>query len=893
MNTYMSMRGGSVSSSNNTVMVDGMMINGLQGDGAVQTYTNDADFQEMTYQTAGLGADRSGGGVAVNLIPKEGGNRFSGSGSAIVRPGELQASNYSERFKTWGLPVDRNGEPAINRIKRISDLNIAEGGPIVKDKLWFFVSGRDFQPNNTVPNTFLDDGSQGIDDNIIRNTLARFTYQASPQHKFAAYYERVFKWRGHDMSAFDDPETASNVWTSPNYSTASAKYTGTINSRLLVEGGYSQNVEFYRFGFQPGIAKERGTAEWYANASRTGTGSGVTTAPVQSAMRYPVSKVWVASASYVTSQHHAKAGLSLRHGPFHNGTDMNADLQQSYPSGSRDANYNTTLPTTLLYDTNPALFGQLFPTLTNGAPCMTNTGTSTCSVTIRNNPRIYTNTLNQDLGLYAQDSFTLKRLTINAGLRWEKLASEVTEEVSPGGRFVGARPVTTQSNVPDWKDWAPRFQLVYDVFGNSRTAVKYSFNRYNESITTSVADSFNPITLATSSRNWIDLNRDDIAQGQRTFNADGSFTDCVYLSAGCEINLSGTASQTALSPTFGGLAEQGVFSGYPRQYRLEQGIELQHALLPRLSLSGTYYRGEQKNLTKVVNRARTDNGTLGTQYRPVTLYNPVDGTPFVYYNNIVTLATDNLTYLEPNREEKYDTYTAEMQMRPYAGAQLSGGIEITRVLTKNCGTSAFKQDGVTPAIVDPNTLRFCDQNNLVGYDGGPAIGKPFTKNFKLSGAFPIVYGINLGVSYQNIDSGGLSPSFRYGTAFRYLTGTTNNILTNSTPFPACPTAHGCVPGAVTVPSNWVGGSAGTLITGIVAPGSIAEERIAQLDVKASKNFRFGRITMQPAFEAFNLLNIDQIRSRFSQETANASGTYLQPLNMLQGRMIGVGLNMKW
>ncbi len=901
MNTYMSIRGGTVGSQNNTIMVDGMVINGLQGDGSVQTYTNDGDFQEMSYQTAGIGAERSGGGVTVNLIPKEGGNRFSGSSSALYRPGQLQALNYSDRFKLWGLPVDKDGKPAINRIKRISDLNVAEGGPIKKDTLWFFVSGRDFQPINTVPNTFVDNGSQGLDDNYIRNTLVRLTYQASSRHKVSAYYERVFKWRGHDMNAYDDPETAARVWTSPNYSTGSVKYTGTISNHLLVEGGYSQNLEFYRTSLSPGVAKVRGTPEWYATVSRLGTGFGRTTAIEESAMRYPLSKTWVASASYVTGAHHVKAGLSLHQGPFHNGTDGNADLQQVYPSAARNG-YETTMPSTLLYDTNPALFATLFPSYATGAPCNTSTGTSTCSVTIRNNPRLYTDTLNQDLGIYAQDSFTLKRLTLNGGLRWEHLRSEVSPSSSPLGRFVPQRDVTvTKPDIPNWKDWAPRFQMVFDVFGNSKTAVKYSANRYNEAQTTSLADSFNPnqILTATSSRNWTDLNRDDIAQGQRTFNADGTFTDCVYLTAGCEINLSGTASQTKLSDTFGALTDPGVYGGFRRRYRIEQGVEIQHALLPRLSLTGTYYHGWSGNLTKVVNRARTDDGTAGTQYRPVALFSPIDGTPYLYYNNIVTLATDNLTYVEPKKKSVYDTYTAEMQMRPYAGAQLSGGLEMTRVLNKDCGTSAFKADGVTPAIVDPNEARFCDDRNLVAFAGGPRIGKPYTKNFKMSGAFPVFLGINLGLSYQNIDSGGVDPTFRYGTAFTYLTGSTNNILGKSTAFPACPTTYGCVPGSVTVPSNWVGGSSGTLVNKLVPVGTVAEERIAQLDLKASRNFRFGRISIQPAFEAFNLLNIDQIRSRLtatgagSGEIANASGTYLQPNNMLQGRIIGFGANIKW
>src|SRR5262249_43483330 len=81
-------------------------------------------------------------------------------------------------------------------------------------------------------------------------------------------YDRVMKDRGHGMNAGDDPATASQIWTSPNYSTGSAKLTSTLTSRVLVEAGYSQNIERYNIVNQPGIDAQRGTPAWYANASR-------------------------------------------------------------------------------------------------------------------------------------------------------------------------------------------------------------------------------------------------------------------------------------------------------------------------------------------------------------------------------------------------------------------------------------------------------------------------------------------------------------------------------------------------------------------------------------------------------------------------------------------------
>jgi hypothetical protein len=64
-------------------------------------------------------------------------------------------------------------------------------------------------------------------------------------------------------------------------------------------------------------------------------------------------------------------------------------------------------------------------------------------------------------------------------------------------------------------------------------------------------------------------------------------------------------------------------------------------------------------------------------------------------------------------------------------------------------------------------------------------------------------------------------------------------------------------------------------------------------MSASKSFRFHRWTFQPKLEAFNLMNIDEVRGRTSSEVAASTGTYMQPNAMLQGRIIGFGANIKF
>jgi hypothetical protein len=140
--TYMSTHG--QSAANNTVLVDGMMVNGLMLDGAVQSYFNDQMNSEVTYQTSGISAETSAGGVRLNMIPKEGGNRFSGSFTGAYRPGEWQGNNLSDRLRD-GHPEFVPPVPGLTRgnaTDRIMDFTAGEGGPIIKNRLWFYLSAR-------------------------------------------------------------------------------------------------------------------------------------------------------------------------------------------------------------------------------------------------------------------------------------------------------------------------------------------------------------------------------------------------------------------------------------------------------------------------------------------------------------------------------------------------------------------------------------------------------------------------------------------------------------------------------------------------------------------------------------------------------------------------------
>ena len=172
--TYMSVRG--MSAAQNVVLVDGMSVSGLELNGTVQAYFNADMNQEIDYQTSGASADRSGGGVTVNMIPREGGNRPSGNFKTNYRPGRWIGDNFTARLRDMGML-------SSGTLEYLSDFTGSQGGPIKRDRLWFFASYHQFNTGDAVPGTLFDDGAQGTDKQHIRQPMVRLTYQLTPSQQ--------------------------------------------------------------------------------------------------------------------------------------------------------------------------------------------------------------------------------------------------------------------------------------------------------------------------------------------------------------------------------------------------------------------------------------------------------------------------------------------------------------------------------------------------------------------------------------------------------------------------------------------------------------------------------------------------------------------------------------
>jgi len=647
--TYFAVRG--QGGAQTVVLVDGMMTNGLMGDGAVQAYHNETMTQEAVYQTAGGNAETLTGGLNMNLIPKDGGNQFRGSFKAYKSPEAWQGDNLTDDLRAKGVN-------AVDKISNFYEWNVEQGGPIIKSKLWFFGAFRKARYDRPIANTYLIPSGtanvpaafaaclqpgagceQGTSDEKMDNPVLRLTWQASEKNKIALYADRALRLRGHAMSSNTEASTASVVWHTPWFGTGSAKWTSTMSSKLLLENGFSFNRERYDNVYQPGILAERNTPQWYQNARKNDTFTGLLwNASSAQLGNFPDRYNLQGSASYVTGTHNIKFGYQYQWGVYPRYNTANADLYQTY---------------------------------NNGTPFQ---------VTVLNTPLEVREDLNANLGFYAQDSWNLNRLTVNYGLRFDFNKQTIQGQPAFFGRFASS-PAYDDIPFPTWKDWSPRLSMIYDLSGNGKTAVRVGFNKFMTAQTTGFAQLYNPTALTTFNLPWTDVNQDDIAQGER---------GCVYLTPGCEINF------TNLPTNFGIRSLARFDPDIQRPYSLPLNIGISHELLPGLSLSAEYYKIWFRDITLRVNTLLDENS-----YTRFETSNPLAGgtMPVWVLKPEFRGRVDNLDSTSKDMKRTYNGFDVNFNARMARGIRAFGGLGLERTINNTCAA----------AVYNPNWSLFCNQ----------------------------------------------------------------------------------------------------------------------------------------------------------------------------------------
>jgi carboxypeptidase family protein len=764
-----------------TIQMDGAPLYNAFGSGFSQSYTfNPAEAQEYVYEVGAVSAAHMTGGVRANVIPKEGGNRFSAFFLASYTNENLQSDNLSDDLISRGLSTP-------NTVEAIWDYNVSVGGPVMRDKVWFFGSYRYWGQRERVagmfrmldPTAFIFNPALGAAGNAdlgrpvanetwLASYGLRLTWNINEKNKVSVYGAHQPREKlGTGVSGTVSYEAGSNS-PAPINQLISATWKSTFTSRLLFEAAWASPLSLI-----PAEPTVPGIVPDLVSVTDTGTGLTYRAKVVYNRPKYATPTA-ASALSFVTGSHVAKFGVEYGWG-YDDHADEYVNQGMSY-------------------------------TLRNEVPQ---------SITVYVAPRHERESF-RSLGLYAQDQWRFRRLTVNAGLRFDYHNEWIPEQSSGPGAWVPLQSWLEVKDVPNWKDVSPRLGVSYDVFGNGRTAVKASLSRYVVRDLTGFAKGSNPLLAnLTATRQWTDANRD-------------------YFPQESELQpLSNSAFGTPATTT---RDDDGIRDGWSvRAYNWEGSASIQHELLPQVSLNVAYTRRSYGNFTV------TDNLTLVPgDYDPYCITPPsntqipeVGGEQICGFYDLNpakrSVVPDNLRTDAANYGDQKETWNGidvGVNMRLPHRVQLAGGVSSGT----NSGTSNSKE--ACFVIDSPQALRFCDVNY------------PWLTTFKMFGTVGLPAGFDAAATFQTSPGSEIQANFAVTNAV--VDGLGRPLTFTST-----------------VP--------------LMEPGTVFGDRLYQLDLRIAKSFRLNAFTVRMLLDVANALNANAVLLQNNAYGANwLRPTYILP-----------------
>jgi hypothetical protein len=821
-------------------LVEGMSIQSYEGTSL--SFLDDTLQSEMTVSTAAIPADTGGGGIRLNSILKDGGNNFSGSAFMGGTKGTWVANNIDDRLRARALTV-------ANGIDHLEAFTGSLGGPILRNRLWWILSARHQSTETTIANVpkfvTAPNGEvfKATNDLYVRSVSTRLTWQAARNYKIAGFLERWWHKKGHSIAAGTDPRAGEQRDPrNAHHAIGNIKLTAPVTNKWLVEAGWSFAEFYWRGGSPSGTPAATAhdfpfTPEWYATAMTTDTAlnrnfpdkciyaylpapNGCTAWNATREQRQEsVHNEAKFAASYVTGSHNIKVGIENDWGP-----------------GRQRKNTRN---------------GHLIQLYSNNLPSQ---------VEVYNNPVIQPAFVAYDVGIFAQDSWTIKRLTINPGLRVQWVETGMYASSMAAGRFAPARYIEEERGLIDFgADYAPRFSAVYDLFGHGRTALKASWSKYYRNYDGDIAaNAYGRAGERSERRTWLDT---DLVPGTNTPSGIAKATNSNGIAEDNEIGISPSQGQFA-NPD----RPDRKALNLERQFNNEITAGIQHQLTSRVAVGAMFYK------RKIGDLAFQDRTNIGaSDYTSFQVAMPdvsrdpdvaavlkaTDMVP-VYNLNPAKLSVFNIGVVDRSdttNDTLYTGFEASFNARLPGGAMVFGSWTADHTLQRWCDnnddpngpvtTGQFNPTSATTGVDAPLGGRYCDQTKFP---------YPLVHEFKFAGNYGLPYGLDFGAILQS-----------YGGQERVIQWQ-----------PAAPLFPG---GLRTQAQTFV----------LNAPGSIFYDRWNQLDINLKKNFRHNGKVLTFQIDVFNVLNSNAIRA-----ANNNVGTSLgNATTIMLGRFPRLALNYKF
>jgi hypothetical protein len=820
------------------MQVDGLNTGAALNGGGVSTYVADiSNASEVVTTTSGGLGEAEVGGPSLSIVPRSGGNKTSGSIYLSGVPDGFVASNYSDELKNAGLSTPGS-------LIKQWDFTGGIGGPIIKDRIWYYATARDEGQHRTIPGIFPnlnagnaneweykpDTSREARGAESFQIFTARFTVQASQRNRFNVHWEWQLPCNGSTIGGDGDgcrnqPDDAvmGAIGLGGLSATTSPETTGylhvlvqnrqftwasTMTNKLLLEAGLGSYIARWGPNEAPGNPT-RDLVRVTEQTARNGAVAGLSYRSANWAEDWDNPNTWRASATYVTGAQSLKFGYI--------GGYLVEDIENHGNNLNLAYTFNGGVPSSL---------------------------TQSLRVFKQKDRVQYT-------ALYAQDQWTMRRLTLQGAIRFDRAWSYSPEQqIGPTTFLPTPLRFPETPGVNSYKDISPRGGMAYDIFGNGRTSVKVNFGKYLEPASNlngnySIS---NPIAriATTTSRTWTD-------NGTGGPGTPGYHDFIVQ----CDLTVVDTNGECGRmnSPTFGTRTQTtanidpAILNGWnvrPGDWQI--GASVQHQVLPRVSAEFGYFHRWLTHYTTTDNTLVTPANY--TTYSLVAPSDPrlPDGGGYTI-NGLQNITQEGFNAGTSNNVTFADNFGGLSQV--YNGVLLNVSARGAHGLNFQAGVNSGKtvQDGCDLRAQLPETSVF-----------GASVNAPYCKNDP--GFVTKITGLG-SYTVPKVD-------VLLGMTFRSDQGAPLRATWNA------PTAS--VTAALGRPAVGVGN---TIPIDLIAPGEKWGDRVNEIDLRFAKIFRFGGTRTHIGLDIFNVLNQDAILTY--NQTFTPGGAWLAPQSVLTPR----------
>jgi hypothetical protein len=801
--------GSGAGTAQNKFMIDGVDITDMSALGASSTYFGFEQFEEMSFTTGGTDVTIETPGVQLNMVTKRGTNEWRGSGTYGLADKEYQASS---NFGRDDLPAHQAppapGRSFGNRINKIVQYGVEAGGFVWKDRAWLWAA----YDKNDIKNFVI---SGAPDNTILENTAYKLNVQITDANSFVATRNEGDKIKnGRDAGATRPPET---TWDQEGPSPLT-KYEDThvFNSKFFLTASWSEIKGGFSLTPQGGV-----DAQMWQDFDGVFHGSYYILQNERPSERYKLDGSYFFSGG--STSHELKFGASHRkaHEFSRWAAPGNGIFSQADGPGG---------PGGLIY----AQF----------------VGENAATVDTEYD------------GIWLQDTISLDRLTINAGVRYDKQSGINTASTSP------AHPVEPnllpeinfQGNDPgyEWTDLSPRVGVSWSLGPDRKTLLRASFSRFADQLGLPLINAINPVATRYAYFSGVDTNGNGILDPSepRTFLPD----DSVNFNPDDPTSLS---SPNQIDPNLEAVVTDELLVG------------IEHSLLPEFVIganltwrrAGDYYDTipiyeDAAGNTKLLEASdwRFDRNITGTLR---------DGTTFsvpVYGVRPGLSSTGGIYYTNTDRETEYLGVSLTATKRLSNKWMLRGHFTWYDWEWK-VGEEFLRYEDPTNQLNEDNNIIFgADDDGAIYADqsGGSGSFNQFlnsTWSFNVSGLYQLPWGLNVSANVNGRE--GYPIPFAARNVARPGAGNTNVQLTQDM-------------------------------------DTYRMDDIYTIDARIDKDFQFGDFSATLSADIFNLLN-DGAVIQYEYRSANVSrtttvvplGTMGNVNQVIGPRIVRFGVRLAW